>query len=274
MIDRAGVYDLSAVAYHEDPAPSPSLSSSLAKVLLERSPKHAWVKHPRLGGLSGPPASRSMALGTVAHSVILEGDTSSVRIVDAPNFRTKAAREQRDLAMADGLTPLLLQDWKKVQRIVTASEEAGIGDLLSKCRTERTALAHQDGAWYRCRPDAVDEDAGIIYDLKTTAIPGTPREWARRRIWEYSMQAGFYRSVWELVSFVVPRFVFIVQETDPPYAVSQFEFDPLGCRHADLIAKRAMNLWAACMESDTWLAYPEGIQTVPSPEWVVASGGE
>ena len=40
--------DISAEAYHADPAPEPSLSSSVAKILVNLSPAHARIAHPRL----------------------------------------------------------------------------------------------------------------------------------------------------------------------------------------------------------------------------------
>ena len=46
MIGKAGIYTLSAEAYHADPCPEPSLSASIANVLLQRSPAHARIQHP------------------------------------------------------------------------------------------------------------------------------------------------------------------------------------------------------------------------------------
>ena len=47
-ISEPGVYSLPDDAYHADPCPGPSLSSSVAKLMLDRSPLHAWHAHPRL----------------------------------------------------------------------------------------------------------------------------------------------------------------------------------------------------------------------------------
>lgn len=45
---------LPSAEYHADPAPEPSLSATLAKLLISRSPRHAWMASPRL---NVPPAS-------------------------------------------------------------------------------------------------------------------------------------------------------------------------------------------------------------------------
>lgn len=47
MID-VGVHDLDESTYHADPCAAPSLSSSIAKVLLFKSPLHARYCHPKL----------------------------------------------------------------------------------------------------------------------------------------------------------------------------------------------------------------------------------
>ena len=46
----AGIHDIPPREYHADPCPAPSLSRSIAKLLVERSPAHAYAAHPRLGG--------------------------------------------------------------------------------------------------------------------------------------------------------------------------------------------------------------------------------
>jgi hypothetical protein len=48
-ISRPGIYlDVAANDYHADPCPAPSFTQSIAKVLLEKSPAHARLAHPRL----------------------------------------------------------------------------------------------------------------------------------------------------------------------------------------------------------------------------------
>ncbi|CAI3961985.1 unnamed protein product, partial [Commensalibacter communis] len=39
-------YDMPASIYHSDPCPTPSLSNSLIRDLLDKSPYHAAWKHP------------------------------------------------------------------------------------------------------------------------------------------------------------------------------------------------------------------------------------
>ena len=50
-IKEPGLYpNVTAKDYHADCCESVSLNSTIAKILVSQSPKHAWLKHPRLGG--------------------------------------------------------------------------------------------------------------------------------------------------------------------------------------------------------------------------------
>jgi hypothetical protein len=91
------------------PTETPRLSPSVASILLRRSPLHAWHYHRLLGGVRREPTA-SMENGTLLHHLVLVGgDSDKLAIIDAENFRTKAAQELRDAA----------------QRIVTAGAISG-----------------------------------------------------------------------------------------------------------------------------------------------------
>jgi hypothetical protein len=52
VILTAGIHDTTAVDYHADPCPEPSLSAHIAALLCARSPRHAWAAHPKLNPTS------------------------------------------------------------------------------------------------------------------------------------------------------------------------------------------------------------------------------
>ena len=45
---KPGIYGMSEDCYHADPADAPSLSASIAKILIAETPLHAWTAHPKL----------------------------------------------------------------------------------------------------------------------------------------------------------------------------------------------------------------------------------
>ena len=50
--------DMPEADYHKDPSPTPSLSSSIAKLLVNESPYHAYRQHPRLRKQSPLPSEK------------------------------------------------------------------------------------------------------------------------------------------------------------------------------------------------------------------------
>jgi len=89
-ISAPGIYAIPAAQYHGDPAPEPSISASLIRMLLEASPLHAWRAHPRLGNCGEDRKTAESDCGTAAHALLLEG-RDIVDVIDAPDWRTKVA---------------------------------------------------------------------------------------------------------------------------------------------------------------------------------------
>src|SRR5574341_1408461 len=121
-VNAAGIFaDISLRDYVRDAlVPSgPSFSASLAHVLLTKSPRHAWIAHPRLNPAWQPEATEQTEFGTIAHALLLERDESRVVVVDAADWRTNAAKEQRARARAEGKFPILAEKFATVRAMVT-----------------------------------------------------------------------------------------------------------------------------------------------------------
>ena len=277
---KPGVYEISHADYHADPCPSPSLSASIGKLMLERSPLYAWHRHPRLGMTADDKAAlprsrasskvRQICLGQAAHAVILEGSWDGIDVVEADSFRSKVAREIRDVALGAGRTPILEAEAETVRQMKVALEgNSWLREFLQGAR-ERTAIWKDGDAWVRIRPDIFNNNGPrFVADFKTTALAATGDGWGRRQIWENSMQVGLYRSViGALFGPPYPPFKFVVQEVEPPYAAGLFEFPPEAYEFADRIAARAAALWKQCIESDFWPSYEPGLIVPDAPYWM------
>src|SRR5215471_6763533 len=105
---QAGLHlGIADAVYHADPAPEPSLSASIAELLIKRSPKHAFHAHPRLNPKWKPKEpSQEMDDGRVLHSMLL-GTPSPVIEVDAEDWRTNRAKEAKADARASGKVAVL-----------------------------------------------------------------------------------------------------------------------------------------------------------------------
>src|ERR1700677_3058420 len=119
---EAGIHNLSAEVYHADPCVKPSLSSSIANVLLQQSPLHAWMAHPRLNPNFQRESDSRADIGSIAHAIFLERDESKIVIVQANDWRTNLAKQARDDAHAQGKYAILEPKFVAVKRMVTHAE--------------------------------------------------------------------------------------------------------------------------------------------------------
>jgi hypothetical protein len=100
-----GVYPLVEPAqYHADPAPRPSLSASVATCLLNKTPFHAWMKHPRLtkewrGEEDEETESNGPSrFGSLAHELLLKRGQGIVKIEQTQDAKGKSSSTRRATA--------------------------------------------------------------------------------------------------------------------------------------------------------------------------------
>ncbi|HYR45035.1 MAG TPA: hypothetical protein VER98_18535, partial [Terriglobia bacterium] len=117
MLDTPGIYTISADEYHADCCPTPSLSASIATILIQQSPLHAKSAHPRLTENPVREEERHLDLGRLCHALMLEGDDIAV-VIEADNYRTRAAQEARDAARSIGKCPLLAKEMVEVREMM------------------------------------------------------------------------------------------------------------------------------------------------------------
>lgn len=269
---NARILDMPAEQYHADLIDDtiPSLSRSIAHVLLSRSPMHARAQHPRLNPDYKPKASGTMDHGSAAHALLFEG--KQPEICDFPDWRTNAAKDARDQARKAGKVPLLTKDAAGVQAMVDA-----VGRQLKRHtprpftggKAEQTIVwAEANGAICRVRCDYLTDDRRQVWDLKTTTN-ADPREWTRRRLWDdgLDIQVGLYRRGVRAVAGVDPAWEFVVVENTPPYALSVISLDDEALKLADEKTEKAIALWQECLEADRWPGYPERTCYAELPPW-------
>lgn len=279
QMTRSGqiIEGLSADAYHGDTVLSrPSLSASLAHILCTSSPRHAWASHPKLNPHFVRVDEERFDVGTVCHALLLERrDVSDVvHIVDAADWRTKAAQEQRDAARAAGLIPLLTHQAEQVVQMLAAVRPqldafACEPGLLVDGKPEQTIVWEEDGGVVcRARIDWLHDDFSAIDDLKTAARTADPAVWTRTMLSiGGDVQTRFYQRGVRAVTGVEPQFRFVVVETAAPFAVSVVSLAPSLAALADAKIEFALRLWRGCLERDEWPAYPTEVVSVEAPGW-------
>ena len=268
---KPGIYaTVTPASYHADCAEQPSLSASIAHILLTQSPMHAWFSHPRLNPLYRPDHAARYDIGTAAHAMLLEKDQSNIVRLEFDDYRTKAAKQARDEARAAGKTPILAKHHAACDAMVRAahtaldaSELAGVFDTGAP---EQTCIWQEGDVWCRSRFDWMTGDGSIIVDYKT-AENAAPDGFIRRMPGlGYLTQAAFYLRGARALGFN-PRFVFMVQEIEPPYACSFVGLSPAMQEIADANVDHAIEAWRDCMRTKVWPGYPTRICYAEPTSW-------
>ena len=270
-----GIFTIAAGDYHADPVDPPSLSASVATILCTRSAAHAWASHPRLNPAYEREEKDHYDLGTIVHQLLLEGHTDSLVAIDADNFRTKAAQEERDAAYAAGRTPILVGNLARVQAMVDAVRERlhdheADPPLFTDGKAEQTIVWEEPGGvMCRSRPDWLRDDLASIDDLKTTSRSADPETYSRALFGVGGdIQAAFYlRGLRTVTGADRAEFRWVIIETDAPYALSVVSPDPALLELADKKVQYAINLWRRCLTSGEWPGYPTRTCYAELPAW-------
>lgn len=267
-ITKPGFYeDMPASVYHADPCPSPSLTQSIAKILIEQSPAHARLAHPRLA----PPATEEDAaekyvaakvIGDAAHAMMI-GRGKLIAEGNFDSWRTKDSQAFRAEAEAAGKLAILSKHLARAAEMVKAAsyqlDPAGHTNAFRIGKGE-VVLAWQEGdLWFRTMIDWMI-DTCHPYDLKTTGLSVAPHVAIERPSLEgWDIQAAMHeRGLNALDPANAGRraFHYINQENEPPYALV-----PVRISEHDLTMGRkkldhAVEIWRRCIESNTWPLYP------------------
>ena len=269
--------NLSADAYHADiVADRPTLSASIAHVLTSQSPAHARAAHPRLNPNYQRVDDPKFSIGNACHAMILEG-RDAVELIHHGDYRSNAAKEDRDAALAAGKIPLLVHVKAEVDAMVDAVREqlaAHTADppLFTDGKPEQTLVWDEDGVACRARLDWLRDDATTIDDLKTTSRSANPDAYSRALFGVGGdIQAAFYLRGLAAVAGVpvagMADFRWCVVETSPPFALSVISPGPDILALADAKVDYAINLWRECLRLDEWPAYPNRVATADLPAW-------
>lgn len=280
---NAKILECTKQEYDADPCP-PSLSASIAHRMDKYSPLHAYLYHPRLGGLKTKP-KKEFDMGSLIHAMIL-GEGMDWQVLEANNYRTKVAQEQRDHCHSTGIIPVLPHEMEQANEVCTVIEAQLKKYGIELKGSSEVKIAWQDkteaGALVQCR-SALDhlviglpQSGGHIYDLKTTytAHPA----FIARHILNMSgiMQLEAYpravAAIWPERRGLVD-FTFIYCEVNPPYCVVPVGDHPgaipisgMMKELARLKWQRAVERWHECLTTNQWPGYEFPV-CIDAPTW-------
>lgn len=280
MITRPGIYlDISAATYFSDPCPQPSLTQSIAKILIDRSPAHARLASPSLNPDFHEPFEydKAQAIGNAAHKLLI-GRGKEVCIIEANDFRGAVAKESRDQAILAGYVPILAKHLKQAHELVKAArvqlDMMGLTTAFSSGNGEVVLAWEEDGIWFRCMVDWMCQP-GLLYDLKTSGLSAAPHA-----VPNVMASAG-----WPIQAAMQERgldvldpggagrrcFRFAMIENQDPFALSVNEITEAVLTHGRKQLDYAVRIWRHCMQTNTWPAYPLHINFPEMPGYKEAA---
>lgn len=276
MISAPGIYtDIAAADYHADCCPAPSLTQSVAKILLDKSPLHAWHAHPRLNPDYQHDDDTKFDIGNIAHKMLLGRGKEIVVLEDFDDWRTKEAKLRREAAAEKGQIAVLGKHAARADKMVRAAREQlelrGLGNLFGAEGDSEAVLAWQEGPiWLRQMIDWLSADRLIFADYKTTDESAAPAALARKMVNDgWHIQAAMGERGLDAVTGTGPRrrYLFVVQEAKVPYALSVVEIGPDPLTMGRKMLDAAVNTWSRCMRTDRFPGYPLDISVPEFPGW-------
>ena len=236
-------YDIPEPLYHADPA---SLSSSAAKTLIYEGPDALQEKR------ETPQAYLdAFAFGSVVHALVL--GVGDFQVLAHESYRTKAAREERDALLAEGVAPILPKQYEQAEAMaasVLAHGEAK--SLLAEGYPEVSMWAEDPmtGVLMRGRVDWWNDS---VVDLKTTGRSASLQDWTHA-VWGfgYGFQFAYYNKILELndIEPRTPRWIVVSKRH--PYDAAVFSPSAELMRRSERDVDRALWLYAHCKESGEW----------------------
>ena len=261
-----GIYpSISDVKYHADRR---SLSSSGASILLKPGGPARFRE-----AMDNPPKpKRQYDFGHAAHKFVL-GEGEEIVPVDAVDWRTKAAQEQRASAHAEGKIPLLRAEVETAMLMadkVAAHPVAGPLFALGQAEQSLYVVDPETGVRLRARPDwVVQDDRLTIVDFKTAVDGGAHTPVFERKAFEYNyhLQMAWYITVAQLLGYETPAFLFVVAEKAAPYLVNVIELDAEYFAIGRDSMREAVRIYRDCTESGLWPGYPAIIHSGAPPAY-------
>jgi hypothetical protein len=270
-VTTPGLYRMSAAAYRRDPCPTRSLSSGVLHTLLTKSPLHARAKYRR----PEPAALARMDFGSGVHKLALECGADIVT-VDANDWRTNAAKEQREVAYANGQIPLLGKDYERAKQVsgpLRLAIENFTGVPMADCHREIVGAWQENGGWHRIQIDVMTPDLRTLVDAKTTKASVAPIHVERRIYDAYNIQQAFYLRGMDAIdpdNAGRREFYFMFGEVDEPFAVSPpMKLSEAGAQMSREQVEHGMKYWASCLATDTWPGYSVNPCIAEPPPWVL-----
>nr|WP_228513918.1 PD-(D/E)XK nuclease-like domain-containing protein [Frondihabitans sp. VKM Ac-2883] len=228
------------------------------------------------------PGKQSFDVGHAAHARILGVGSGTItypneHLTPSGAVSTKAATvvwaEDQRLA---GLVPIAPAQAARVDGMAEAVlAHPTARKLLEQVGHAEASIFATDpdtGVPMRARFDFLPDssEAPVAVDLKTTAKEASALGFAKSiASYGYDVQQEFYERVLVAAGHDRLPFNFLVVETEAPYLVGVHQIDVIWQQMGAAKVQRALDLHAECTATGVWPGYPDEVQLLSPPAWLV-----
>lgn len=282
-INKSDIYrDFPEAAYFADPCPTPSLTQSIVKVLIDQSTLHARAEHPRFAEpADDEPAEKyvkAQAIGNAAHTILI-GRGKTLAVADFDNWMSKDAKAERAEAEAAGKVPILDKHMTIAHAMVkaatlqlnnAATADPVMLDAFVKGDGEVVVAAEIDGIWMRSLIDWM-VNPRLLFDYKSTGMSVAPHAIPNLMADAgWPIQAATQERILDIIDPEGAgrrRFFFVAQENYKPFALTVHELPEGTMTMGRKMLAKGEAMWREAVLYNKWTGYPALIHKPEYPGW-------
>lgn len=263
--------DMTNEAYHDHEA----LSRSDGVCIIDAGPRTAKHKRDHKDDSYIP----ALVFGTMFHTAMEDLDEfrRKYKVEPQGDKRTKAFKEARTAMYAANpdVTLVSQAEYDAIQDMHSAIERhPQLWDCIGRDGIHELSLfGGCAGCRVKARPDYLCQSSRTIVDWKTTqdaSLRGFTGSLWRYGYW---LQPAWYKRLVDEAFDASYTFLFVAVEKSPPYNVAIYEVASEILSYGAQKMTEACASWAKAVSTDQWQAYPENVQTINAPQWVIEQNG-
>lgn len=272
LIENPGIYpNITTSEYFSDPTPSPAISNHLIGKIVDKTAKHAWASHPKLGQL--PEQKKSTVAtyrGSLVHRLAL-GKGQDFAISPYDEFRTNEAKAWKQSALDRDIIPVKQKDYDAAKAMADIAEQA-IEEVVEGNEYETEVVfawveeTPHGPVWAKGMADIWCPALQLIVDLKTCVSASDKSVDGAFSKYGYGRQSTWYPRGFDAILGTPgeTRFKDLFIETDYPYCTRTANGSEGYKSGATQEIETALNIWGECLKTGEWPGYDHRVVT-PKP---------
>lgn len=244
----------------------PGLRISSVKAVLRNAAQYKY-------DTDNPPEKDTFRNGSAIHDLALTEGTSTIQI-DAPDWKTKAAREAKEAATAEGKYPLNRKEYAEAQAMADAlrhNEHLAQGLITGRTEVAITGTDAVTFATMKSRLDVLDIPARRIYEVKSVSGDVEPDTFGSHvHRYGYHIQAAQYIDITASETGTDPdewELVFVIVKKKAPFLTFAVTLDAAALARGRAQRTRGIAKLRECERTGNWPGYDTSIKTVSLPHW-------